>query len=120
MGAGVPRGVGTILGIWGPGPARTTFSRPILLARRWVNQMLPSGPDVMSKGRLSGNGIGNSVMAPAVVIRPILLPGPSVNHRLPSGPAAIPVGALPAGRANSETAPVAVTRPIRSSPPSPE
>src|SRR5574337_1643790 len=42
-----------------------------------VNQRAPSGPNVISKGKLSGVGTGYSVTFPAVVIRPILLPSAS-------------------------------------------
>src|SRR6266498_3502611 len=56
--------------------------------------MAPSGPAPMSAGPLSTVGMGNSVMAPAVVIRPILLPPNSANQTAPSGPAVIPEGKL--------------------------
>jgi len=78
-----------------------------------VNQRAPSGPAVMSDGKLSGVGMANSVMVPAVVIRPILLAPNSVNQRAPSGPAVMPTGKLLAvGRANSVMTPAVVIRPI--------
>jgi hypothetical protein len=54
--------------------------------------------------------IGNSVMAPAVVMRPMLLPENSAYQRLPSGPAVMPVGPPLAG--NSAIEPAGVMRPM--------
>jgi hypothetical protein len=45
-------------------------TRPMLL-RALVNHNAPSGPVVMPVGRLPGEGIGNSLTLPDVVIRPI-------------------------------------------------
>src|SRR6188474_1124408 len=70
-----------------------------------VNHSAPSGPAVISWGALGLVGIGNSVMAPAVVIRPILCPFSSVNQSAPSGPAVMPAGRLTGvGTGNSVTA----------------
>src|SRR6266540_2629654 len=76
--------------------------RPILLGALSVNHRAPSGPaametgphgpDLEQSGYDAGSGIGNSVMAPEVVMRPILLAYCSVNHRAPSGPSTIPPG----------------------------
>ena len=61
-----------------------------------VNQILPSGPDVIPMGILPTVGMGNSVTAPAVVILPSLGGFVAiVNHRLPSGPDVIPYGPNP-------------------------
>src|SRR5580704_17204916 len=79
-----------------------------------VNQIAPSGPDVIPQP-LVLTGKGNSVTTPAVVMRPILLPdGPNtVNHKAPSGPAVMPVGALsPASNLYSVITPDVVIRPI--------
>jgi hypothetical protein len=52
-----------------------------------------------------GEGSGNSVIVPAVVMRPILFPSSSVNQRLPSEPTVIPLGKLvPVGIGNSVNA----------------
>ncbi len=48
--------------------------RPIWLAMSSVNQRLPSGPAVMSKGPLLLVGVRYSVIAPLGVMRPILSP----------------------------------------------
>ncbi|MEP6767100.1 MAG: hypothetical protein ABJC61_00425 [Acidobacteriota bacterium] len=53
--------------------------RPILTASNSVNQIAPSGPDVRPWGAEPGVGIGNSVIAPEVVMRRILLPADSVK-----------------------------------------
>src|SRR6266567_3173634 len=91
------------------------LTRPILLLKFSVNHRAPSGPGVIPHGSLLAVGIGNSVMAPVVVMRPILLPPvpDSVNHRAPSGPDVMPKGSLPAvGRKNSVMVPAVVIRPI--------
>ena len=49
---------------------------------------------MIATGSLSGDGIGNSVIAPLGVIRPILLPASSVNQTLPSGPGSHPAGSV--------------------------
>jgi hypothetical protein len=55
--------------------------------------MLPSGPAVMSFGKLKV-GVTNSVMTPRGVMRATMLRFCSVNHMLPSGPRAISMGSL--------------------------
>src|SRR4051812_24449412 len=63
---------------------------PSWLPRASANQRLPSGPAVISKGRLSTVGMGNSVMAWVVgLIIPTTLGLSTVSQRLPSGPAVI-------------------------------
>src|SRR5262249_54048178 len=57
--------------------------------KRWVNQMLPSGPLAIENGKLKP--LPNSVMTPLVVIRPTL-PAPSVNQRFPSAPTVMSLG----------------------------
>jgi hypothetical protein len=72
--------------------------RPIDGSSVSVNQMLPSAPTRIWRGKLPAGRL-YSVKAPAVVTLPIALVVPwSVNQRLPSGPAAILNGALPALR----------------------
>src|SRR6266567_3085786 len=91
------------------------LTRPILLLKFSVNHRAPSGPGVIPHGSLLAVGIGNSVMAPVVVMRPILLLTLliSVNHRAPSGPTVIPRGPLlGVGTGNSVMLPVVVMRPI--------
>jgi hypothetical protein len=56
------------------GTAAVGWKRPILLPSNSVNHWFPSGPAVISWGKLFTVGIGYSVMAPPVVIRPTLLP----------------------------------------------
>jgi hypothetical protein len=46
-------------------------NRPIRFVADSVNQSLPSGPVVMSQGKLDEPGIGNRVMVPDGVTRPI-------------------------------------------------
>jgi len=58
-----------------------------------LNQILPSGPGVMSIGKLKV-GVRNSVMTPSGVIRATWLRFCSVNHRLPSGPTVMEIGWL--------------------------
>src|SRR5262249_38682924 len=68
-------------------------NRPIWLPPSWVNQMLPSGPVVISPGALpAGKAPENSVTTPAVVIRPSWPRPTSENHRFPSGAATICAG----------------------------
>ena len=75
-----------------------------------VNQMFPSGPDVMPVGctfgeKAFGVGTGNSVTDPLVVMRPMALLPWSMNQRAPSDPAVMAVGApLPESDGNSVTA----------------
>src|SRR5438552_18989470 len=67
----------------------------------------------MVTGTTSGVGMGNSLIAPLLVVLPILSPSHSVNHRLPSGPDVMPVGKLTGvGTVNSVTCPWVVIRPI--------
>ena len=68
--------------------------RPILLPFVSANHNPPSGPAAMPTGPLPAVGVGNSVIAPDIVIWPILLPLASVNHSAPSDPAAISAGKL--------------------------
>jgi hypothetical protein len=81
-----------------------------------VNHRLPSGPTVMppvpgvggAHDSPEGQGTGNMVTVPAVVIRPTqpaeIQPNETVNHRLPSGPAVMPKGEItPEGSANVVT-----------------
>src|SRR6266511_385299 len=89
--------------------APSVVIRPMLLPMYSVNHSLPSGPEAMPQGALSGVGMGYSVMAPSVVIRPIL-PLDSVNHRLPSGPEAMADGQQPVGY--SVIVPSVLIRPI--------
>src|SRR5437763_1297824 len=58
--------------------------------------------------------MGNSVMAPPVVIRPILSPAASVNHKAPSGPALISGGVAGAGWERAKPAPAPAVLPPRS------
>ena len=68
-----------------------------------VNQMLPSGPEVMPVGgtppeKALGVETGNSVIVPDMVIRPIEFVPWSTNHMLPSEPAVMAPGEeLPGG-----------------------
>ena len=55
------------------------------------NQTLPSGPAVISRGKLKV-GVRNSVITPSSVTRATLLAFCSVNQRLPSGPRMIEIG----------------------------
>ena len=55
-----------------PPPARL-LTRPILLVDSSVNQMLPSGPDVMPVGSLPAVGIEYSATVPSVATRPVEL-----------------------------------------------
>src|SRR5436305_1002949 len=117
LGGGV--GVGLGVGVGGGGVGLGRLTRPILFAEFSVNQRLPWGPAVMSKGTLELVGTGNSVMVPLVVIRPILFPAGlvcSVNQRLPSGPAVMPPGKQVSpqfvGRGNSVMVPAVVMRPM--------
>ena len=61
-----------------------------------VNQRFPSGPVAMSRAKLPGTAIGNSVRAPVGESRPMRSPRSSTNQTFPSGPAVIPAGELPA------------------------
>src|SRR2546425_7392711 len=77
-----------------------------------VNQSAPSGPVVISLGRLPAPGTWNSLTLPAVVMRPISPPR-STNQSAPSGPAVIPNGEAPeVGMGNSLQLPPVVTRPV--------
>src|SRR5437763_1797773 len=79
--------------------------------------MLPSGPAAMPNGNDDRVGIGNSVIAPAVVIRPILLPLSSVNQRLPSAPAGAPrTWPVAVGMGKVLTLPDVVIRPTSAPP----
>src|SRR5713226_9788960 len=69
--------------------------RPIRFALNSVNHTKPPGPDVMSRGKLSGDGTGYSVTTPCLLIRPIALVPGSVNHSAPSGPSVMAWGLLP-------------------------
>src|SRR5439155_1082714 len=74
------------------------------LPPRSVNQMLPSGPPVISPRVFPEFGSLNSAKAPDVVTRPIAAAPFSVNQRLPSGPVVIATGsAVVLGIANSVT-----------------
>src|SRR5262249_43040339 len=67
-----------------------------------VNQTAPSGPAVIPRAKLPGEGNANSVMTPRVEIRPIRSACCSVNQSAPSGPTAISTGSAPAsGTGNS-------------------
>src|SRR5881394_166478 len=96
--------------------------RPILLALVSVNQRAPSGPVVMSWGRLGDVMMGKSVMTPAVVMRPILSGArpidDSENQSAPSGPATIPQGAVFGLTGNWLNAPAVVSLPMDTKPPS--
>src|SRR6516225_2804766 len=63
--------------------------RPILPAEVWVNQRVPSGPDVMPHGSLPGIGRENSLTLPFKVILATKFSLGSVNQRFPSGPGVI-------------------------------
>ena len=68
---------------------RTTpfvFMSAILLTPGSLNQRLPSGPTVMSCGRLSGCGRANCVTTPEGVTRAMASPSYSQTQTLPSGP----------------------------------
>ena len=71
---------------------------PILPADS-VNQILPSGPAVMSKGRaLADKPLVKVVTVPDGVIWPMRVAPGTVNQRLPSGPAVIEPSPLDAGK----------------------
>src|SRR5437899_5239044 len=99
-----------------PSPSASRHRRcstPILFPKYSVNHKLPSGPVVMSSGKLPLVGTGNSVITPAGVILPILSPPPSANHKLPSGPLVMSCGRLPlVGMGNSVFTPAVVILPI--------
>jgi hypothetical protein len=81
---------------------------PILLREPLLstNHSAPSGPVVIPWALASGEGMGNPVTEPDVVIRPILLPAPSVNQSAPSGPAVMLRGSADdSGRAYSAMVP---------------
>src|SRR5882762_9501744 len=88
--------------------------RPTVPVLNSVNHSAPSGPVVITLGKLLAVGIRKSVATPAVVMRPILLapePG-SLNHNAPSGPVVMLPGNLPAvAVANSAITPSGVHRP---------
>ena len=76
-----------------------------------VNQRLPSGPAVMSRGRVLFVGRAYS-LGPTNSSFPIWLALYSVNQRLPSGPVVISMGSLTwVGTKNSVIVPSALTRP---------
>src|SRR6266496_4114523 len=78
------------------------------------NQSAPSGPTVMTAGRVDDPGIGNSVIAPVGETRPTRPAKPSRNHRMPSGPATMsPPPPFGVGMSKVVTVPVGVIRPIR-------
>ena len=79
-----------------------------------LNHRFPSAPAAIPDGTLNSVGIGNSVIAPPVVILAILLPpgATSVAHSAPSGPSVMAAGELAPGRLYSVIAPAVVIRPI--------
>src|SRR3954466_8247225 len=96
--------------------------RPILLPMSSVNQRLPSGPEMIWKGRPDTVGTAYSVMVPAVVIFPIclvVLLNP-VNQRFPSGPAVRAKGWAKLGTGNSVKVAVPVAALVRTSVAGPE
>src|SRR2546423_90268 len=108
------------LAVTAPAPGLPTMMRPMAaLVSCSVNQMLPSGPDVMPVGWTFGEnafgvGTGNSMTDPLVVIRPMALLPWSMNHRAPSDPAVMAVGApLPESDGNSVTTWPGVILPMR-------
>ena len=85
--------------------------RPIRLGASSVNQRPPSGPGVISAGRLLAEmpePVEKSVILPVDgTTRPKRLARFSTNQTLPSGPAAMPSGPLPAASGGSSVMVVA-------------
>ena len=82
-----------------------------------MNQSAPSGPTVMSRGRLIFERAVKIVSLPSVVIRPIELVPLLANHSASSGPGVIPIGQPDAAcRVKLVTSPSVVMRPIVSLP----
>jgi hypothetical protein len=90
--------------------------RPILFAEFSVNQILPSGPAVMSTSpAFAVMPLEYSVIVPLGVIYPMRFPNSSVNHTLPSGPRVTSCTATSPGErplVKSVTTPPVVTLPI--------
>ena len=94
-----------------PSYAASAWIRPMVLLPALVNHSAPSGPAVMSEGKLIV-GSEKLVTPPDVVILPIDPVNSFTNHSAPSDPAAMLVGPLMLGAVNVEMTPAGVILPM--------